>query len=115
MNSFGISAALFTLGAFLSAFSQILLKKSANQERKSIIKEFLNWRVILSYSIYILVTIINIIAFRGVDFKYGPVLGATTYIFFFILARVYLKEEISKKKGMGAALIIIGIVIFSCF
>lgn len=110
-----MSAALFTLGAFLSAFSQILLKKSANQQRDSVIKEFLNWRVIVSYSIYVLVTIINIIAFRGVDFKYGPVLGTSTYIFLIVMARLWLNEKISRRKALGASLIIVGIIVFSCF
>ena len=37
---------------FLTAISQVLLKKSANQTYKSWIYEYLNWRVIVAYGIF---------------------------------------------------------------
>jgi len=50
---------LLILGTFMSAFSQVLLKKSAEKEYKSMIFEYLNWRVILAYVLFSVVLLLN--------------------------------------------------------
>ena len=42
---------LMFLGTFFSAISQVLLKQSAGKTYKSVIYEYLNWRVIVAYGI----------------------------------------------------------------
>ena len=91
---------LAILGTFLSAFSQILLKMQANQTtEKSFIWKFLNWRVILSYGLLFLTLAINQIA------------TATIFIWVFLMGYFILKEKISRRKVIGVAIIIIGIII----
>ena len=46
-------------GTYFSAISQVLLKQSANMEYKNPLREYLNWRVILAYSIFFGVLLLN--------------------------------------------------------
>ena len=56
-------------GTFLTAISQILLKQSANKQYKSMLYEYLNWRVILSYGIFFGVLLLNTYAFTKAVFS----------------------------------------------
>ena len=60
---------LLFIGTFFSAFSQLLLKQSANKTYKNPIFEYLNWRVILSYGIFAAVLFLNTYAYTKVDMK----------------------------------------------
>ena len=73
-------------GTFFSAVSQILLKQSANIRYENRIREYLNFRVILSYTIY---------------------------VFVLLLSHFTLKEKITKGKIMGNLIIIAGILIYT--
>ncbi|HAS21330.1 MAG TPA: multidrug ABC transporter [Lachnospiraceae bacterium] len=103
---------LAILGTFLSAFSQILLKMQANQTtNKSFIWKFLNWRVILSYGLLFLTLAINQIALIHVPMSVMPCITATIFIWVFLMGYFILKEKISRRKVIGVAIIIIGIII----
>ena len=110
---------LAILGTFLSAFSQILLKMQANQTtnksyqttEKSFIWKFLNWRVILSYGLLFLTLAINQIALIHVPMSVMPCITATIFIWVFLMGYFILKEKISRRKVIGVAIIIIGIII----
>lgn len=99
--------------AFLSAFSQILLKKSASSKHETVIKEYLNVRVISAYVIFAFVLVANAFAYQGISYKYGAVIGATSYIFVMILSRLLLKELITSRIIWGNIIIILGIVVYS--
>ena len=100
------------LSVFVASCSQILLKKSAEKKYSSIIKEYLNWRVIVGYGMMFGSTILTIFAFKGLNYKEGPMIEALGYLFVMILSRIFLKEKITKNKVIGNALILLGIVIF---
>lgn len=104
---------LMFAATFFSASSQILLKQSANAEHKSGIYEYLNWRVILAYGIFVGVLLLNTYAYTKVPYKYGSIIDTFTYVFVLLLSRVLLKEKISKGKLMGNLLIIAGILVYS--
>lgn len=57
-------------------------------------------------------TVLTILAFRGLDYKNGPIIESLGYIFVMILSRMFLKEKITKKKILGNALILLGIIVF---
>ena len=97
----------------LTAVSQVLLKRSANLTHKSFIYEYLNWRVILSYSIFVLVLLLNTYAFTMVPMRYGSVVDAFTYVFVLLFSWMLLKEKITKEKLIGNLIIIAGIVIYT--
>lgn len=110
---FNFFALIMIFSAFLSAVSQLLLKLSANQTHKKVLNEYLNIKVLLGYGLILLTMFMNIYAYKGIDYKLGPILNTTTYIFVVILSVVVLKEKLTKNKLIGISLIILGLLIFS--
>lgn len=104
---------ILVLSVFIASCSQIILKSSAGQEHENMLKEYLNVRVVTGYGMMVLSTILTIIAFRGLEYKYGPVIESLGYVFVMVLGNLYLKEKITKKKLAGNALILLGIFIFN--
>lgn len=102
---------IFVFAVFLSSVSQILLKKSAGNKHDSVIKEYLNIYVISAYSIFVLVTLINIYAFRYIPVSFGAVLESLGYIFVAFLDRVIFHEKISRRKALGLLIIVSGVII----
>ena len=104
---------IMVVNAFLSAFSQILLKQSANREHATSIGEYLNIHVISAYIIFAVVLVSNAFAYQGIAYKYGSVIGASSYLFLMILSKVILKEKITKKVILGNLIIMFGMFIYS--
>ena len=100
-------------GTFVSAIAQIILKKSAGKEYESRIREYLNVPVITAYAIFFGATLCTIIAYKEIPISFGPILGASEYVFVAVLSKLILKEHISKKKILGLAVIILGIVVYA--
>lgn len=96
----------------IASFSQILLKKSARINYNSRIKEYLNIYVILGYSMMVVSTILTIFAYRGLDYKNGPVIESIGYILVMVLSLIFFNEKISKNKIIGNILILLGIFVF---
>lgn len=101
------------LGVFISSVSQILLKKSAQQQHKSYLYEYLNLKVISAYVIFFVSTFLAIYAYKVVPLSMGPILEATSYIYITFFAIVIFKEKINLRKIISLALIVSGICI-SC-
>lgn len=113
MNEKILFSLIFIFGVFISSVSQILLKKSAQVEYGSKIKEYLNPRVIFAYIIFFGATLCSVLAYTKIPLSFGPILESAGYIFVAILSRLFLKERITKKKLIGLSIIIIGIIIYS--
>lgn len=113
MNEKILFSLIFIFGVFISSVSQILLKKSAQVEYGSKIKEYLNPRVIFAYIIFFGATLCSVLAYTKIPLSFGPILESAGYIFVAILSRLFLKEKITKKKMIGLAVIIIGIIVYS--
>ena len=96
----------------LSAFSQILLKKSSGIERTSKIKEYLNPYVICGYGMTFACMILMVIAYKGMPFKYGAVLESLVYFYVMILSKIFLKEKLTKKRIIGNIIIVVGVALF---
>lgn len=113
MEWMNISYVLAFLAVFVASLSQILLKQSAQMEHKNIIYKFLNWRVILGYTLLFGTTIINVFAYRGVELKVTPMIESTGIIWVTILAVFLLGERPSKRAVLSIVVTIIGIIVFS--
>lgn len=100
-------------GTFFTAFSQILLKQSANKESSGFLKEYLNWRVITAYGIFVGVLLLNTYAYTRVDMKYGAVIDTFSYVFVMLLSYVVLHEKFTKRKILGNLLIMTGIFVYT--
>lgn len=97
----------------VSAFSQILLKKSAQKTYSSVIREYLNPYVIIGYGMMVTTTILTVLAYgTGLDYKNGPVIESLGYVLIMFLSLAFFGEKITKKKLLGNALVILGIIVF---
>ncbi len=103
---------LFILfGTFISAVSQVMLKKAAMREYPSKLREYLNPLVIIAYVIFVFATLCSVYAYKVVPLSFGPVLEATSYIYVTIFGVRIFKEKINRKKILALCFIIAGIIV----
>lgn len=113
MSELAIYSGIMLISILISSVSQIMLKKSAEKEYPSKLKEYLNPLVIIAYVLFFGTTFISLYALKVVPLSMTPILEASGYIFVAILSFFFLKEKMTKKQLIGMALIIIGIVVYS--
>ena len=105
-------SAILILSVFISALSQVLLKKSALKSYASFIREYLNFYVIPAYAIYFLAVFLDLLALRKVPVSFVPGAEASSYIFVLLFGRIFFKETFSKRKILATLLILAGIIVF---
>lgn len=98
---------------FFTAFSQVLMKQSAQQEHKSWIYEYLNWRVILAYGIIFTVLMVNTYAYTEVEIKYASIIDSFSYVNVMLFSYLLLKEKFTKRQLIGNLVIIAGILVYT--
>lgn len=103
------------LSAFITAFSQIILKKSANKEHKNVIFEYLNPYVVFSYICYVGVLVLNVFIYTKIDYRFGVVISSMSTVFVMLLSHIVLKETVTKKRIIGNFIIVCGILVFMLF
>lgn len=114
MNNTSIMYACVLLaGVFISAISQVLLKKASMKHYDLPIQEYMNPMVIIAYIMFVGTTFLSIIAYKGIPLSMGPVLEATSYIYVTIFGVKIFKEKINKRKILALVFIISGIMIYS--
>lgn len=110
-------AALYTgillLGVFISAISQVMLKKAAKKTYDSWLKEYLNPLVFFAYVLFVGTTFLSILAYKGIPLSMGPVLEATSYIYVTIFGVTIFHEKVNRKKLFGLGLILCGILAYA--
>lgn len=104
---------ILLLGTFISAVSQVILKRAALKKYDSKIKEYLNFPVIFAYALFVLTTLMCIIAYRVVPLSFGPVLESTSYLYVTLFGVLFFKEKVTKKKVAALALILVGIAVYA--
>lgn len=113
MSELAIYSLIMVFGSLVASVSQIILKKSAEKQYSSRLKEYLNPLVITAYILFFGTTFISMYALRVVPLSMSPILEASGYIFVAILSFIFLKEKMTKKQLLGMALILTGIVVYS--
>lgn len=103
----------YFISVFFSSCAQILLKKSAINPHKSLLKEYMNVKVISAYTTLLCATWITIYAYRFIPLSTGAVLEVSGYVFVTILSYFFLDEKIARKTVIGIFLIIVGILLFN--
>jgi multidrug transporter EmrE-like cation transporter len=106
-------AAFLLTGVFISAISQVLLKKAAMKRHSSVIWEYLNVKVIVAYLLFFGSTLMSVYAYRGIALSLGTVLEATGYVYVTVFGVTIFKEKINIKKILALILIISGIAVFA--
>lgn len=100
------------VSVFISAVSQLLLKKSATIKYSSFIREYINPFVIIAYFLFFLAVLIDLICLKFVPLSFIPVIETSSYTFIIILSKIFFHEKLSIKKILGLSIIILGIVIY---
>ncbi len=100
------------LSVIISAFSQVLLKKSALKDYSSPIREYLNPFVITGYGIFFLAVFLDMLALKKVPVSYIPIVESSSYIFIIVFSRIFFKERISKRKMLAIAVILAGVAVY---
>ena len=105
---------LFVASATIAAFAQMLLKKSATEKHESVLKEYLNWKVIVGYGMMFTGMLLTVVGYsKGVQVKSGAVTESIGIVEVAVLSALFFKEKLTKKKVAGIALIIAGIIVFN--
>lgn len=104
--------ALFAGSVAVASCSQILLKKGSLKGYQGFWHQYLNPHVLGGYGLLALSTLMAILAYRGMDYKNGPVIEALGYLFVMVLSALFLQEKITRKKLLGNILIVVGILVF---
>lgn len=112
-NSVFLYSLLLLLGVFISAISQVLLKKAAMKQYASPLQEYLNPQVIFAYVLFVGTTFLSILAYRGIPLSLGPVLESTSYIYVTFFGVTIFREQLTLKKVFALGLIILGIVVYA--
>ena len=97
----------------LASVSQVLLKKSAQKEYPSRIREYLNVLVIGGYALLVLSMVIGIFCYKHLGYMGTVILEPVAYILVMFLSRLVFGEKITTGKIIGMCLIIGGIIIFN--
>ena len=98
---------VFVVGVLVASISQIMLKKSASTNGASDLRAYLNPLVIGAYILFVLSTLTSLLCLKHIPLSRAPILDAAGYIFVAII----FKEKLYKKKILGFALIVLGIII----
>lgn len=113
MGELALFAGLNLLGVFVSAVSQVLLKRSAGSEHGSVLREYLNPLVVSAYVLFVGATLLSVVSYRGIPLSMGPILDATGYLWVTLFGVTVFHERLGARRLLALALIIAGIVVYA--
>ncbi len=102
---------IYLITPLISAVSQLLLKRAADNPKYMGIRFYLNPLVILAYALFFGCMLLNVVALQTLDLTVASVLEASGFLYVMVLGWLFLKEKITPRKLIGNVLIIAGIVI----
>ncbi len=108
-------AGILLLGVLFSSISQVLLKRAAQRQYDSWIKEYLNMRVVIAYMLFLGTTLLSIYAYKGIPLSWGPILESTGYLYVTFFSVTVFHEKLNRQKVISLFLIIAGIAIYAFY
>ncbi len=105
------SITLLLFSSLIASLSQVLLKRSAQKEHRSRRAEYLNLRVLVAYGMLFVSMLLTMLSLRRVPLSLAPVIEASSYFYVALLSYWLLGERPGRKKVLGIALILIGIIV----
>ena len=99
-------------GVLIAVISQILLKRSAMKKHDNMIKEYLNFDVIVAYGLFFLSTLIGIYSLKGISISLSSIIESLSYILVPLSGYLFFHEKIGKIQMYGMIMIFIGIIVF---
>lgn len=106
-------AGVLLVSVFVSAISQVMLKKSAQKVYASRIQEYLNPLVITAYAIFFGATFLTVFAYKVVPLSMGPILESTGYIYAMLFGVLLFHEKVDRRRLLALALILLGIAVYA--
>ena len=100
-----LSYSLLLLMTFIGSVAAIFLKKA------TITNKYKN--IFIGGLLYFITALMNIYILKFLDYSVVLPLTSLTYIWTLILAGIYYKEKINKKKTIGIILILIGAILIT--
>ena len=97
--------------ALVGAFGPIYLKKGMSKFSFKISKLMKNYSLMAGFGAYIIGIVMFMFALKGGELSVLYPLVATTYIWVSLLSVKMLGEKMTKKKWMGIAIIMLGVVL----
>ncbi len=97
----------------VSAFSQVLLKKSSQEEHASWFREYLNAKVIAAYVLFFCAIFLDVLALNGLEVSFIPVAESAGVVFAIAFGAIFFRERISFAKIVGMLFIAMGIALYS--
>ncbi len=97
------------VASFIGSFGALFMKKAAHEMRWHI-RSLFNRKFILGSSLYILSTVIFIIALHGGELSVLYPLIATVYIWVAVLSMRFLGEKMNRWKWASVLIITLGII-----
>lgn len=90
---------MFLISCTIAAFAQMLLKKSAMEEHKNVLSQYLNWKVIIGYGMMFAGMLLGVVGYgHGVEVKSGSMMETLGNVWVVILSWLFFREPITKKK-----------------
>ena len=112
MNSKFFYVLLLVIICFVSAISQVLLKKAALKDYSSFIRQYLNVRVVLAYFLFFAVVVSSTYILRFVPMTVmSPIAEALPYVLSIVFGCIFFGEKITKVKIIGGFFIVAGICV----
>ena len=111
MNNEYIS--IYLLAVVIASISQIILKISANKEESHKLFKVIDFYMFFAYGLLMFSMLMTTFALKKMYYKYGAMMEGVGYLCVLVMSMVFLKEKISRKRLLGALIIVVGIVIFS--
>ncbi len=102
---------IYLITPLISAISQLILKRTADNPRLTGIRAYLNAPVIAAYALFFGCMLLNVVALKTLDLTVASVLEASGYIYVMTLSFLFLKEKITPRRLIGNIVIIVGIVL----
>lgn len=102
---------IYLVTPLISAASQLMLKKAADDPRFTGLRFYVNPLVIAAYALFFGCMVANVFALRTLDLTVASVLEASGFLYVMVLGALFLRERITARKLFGNALIVAGIVV----
>jgi small multidrug resistance pump len=105
------SVFIYLVTPLISAASQLMLKKAADNPAYTGVRFYVNPLVIAAYALFFGCMVANVFALRTLDLTVASVLEASGFLYVMVLGALFLGEKITARKLIGNTLIVLGIVV----
>jgi drug/metabolite transporter (DMT)-like permease len=95
----------------LTAVAQLLLKAGA--ARKHVMTSFLNLQTLAGYALLASVALMSVYVMQRIELKVVTAFQSLTFLLVIAGATIFLREQVTRIRFLGSALILAGMVVFS--